>query len=333
MTPPARRDNCLTIVRYLAAADVMFGHFATHLSLPSNPVFDILFRWLLGVPVFFFLSGFLLWHTAGGDVRAFAGRRFRRLYPELWGAVALELITIAILYRDRVRWGGLLLFGAAQGTIFQCWTPSFLRGYGCGTPNGALWTIFVFVQFYIILRLLRKLLRGRRTVIWIAALALTAAAAAISPLLEKILPVLLYKMYGQTILPYLWMFLLGCFLSENYEGFVPVLKRFWYVPLALSVVWRFAVRRDVSLFSYPLVSTLLICCAAVGFAYAFPKLRPKTDLSYGLYIYHMIVVNAMIALSLTGRLRYGLIALGATCLLALISYFTLGRFSRRRRCE
>ena len=56
MNAPARRDNCLTLVRYLAAADVLYGHFTRHLALSAPAAVDVLFRWLAGVPVFFFLT-------------------------------------------------------------------------------------------------------------------------------------------------------------------------------------------------------------------------------------------------------------------------------------
>ena len=46
-----------------------------------------------------------------------------------------------------------ILFIFCQSSIFQFWTPNFLRGYGCGTPNGSLWTIGILIQFYIIIGL------------------------------------------------------------------------------------------------------------------------------------------------------------------------------------
>lgn len=332
MNAPARRDNCLTLVRYLAAADVLYGHFTRHLALSAPAAVDVLFRWLAGVPVFFFLSGFLVWRsTAAETAGTFARKRFLRLYPALWGAVAAEMISILILYKEKIRWGGFLLFGAAQGSVLQFWTPSFLRGYGCGTPNGALWTIGIFVQFYILVWWIAKVLRGKSVKVWGAVLTASVLIGLASPLFKRLLPTIVYKLYGQTVLPYLWIFLFGCFLSEYFDKVTAVVKRFWYLPAAASLIWCFAVPWDITAGSYPLVGTVLICLAALGFAYAFPKLEPKFDLSYEIYLYHMIVVNGMIALGLSGGIRFGWLALAVTVLFAVLSYLTVGRLTRKKR--
>lgn len=64
------------------------------------------------------------------------------------------------------------------------------------------------------------------------------------------------------------------------------------------VCWDFA---DIDLYgrNYPIVGTNLSCLSSVGFAYAFPKLNIRTDISYTWFIYHMIVVNVFIELGLT----------------------------------
>ena len=55
--------------------------------------------------------------------------------------------------------------------LFQFWTPEALRGFGCGTPNGSLWTISVIVQFYIVAWFLKKLTRKKSGLaLWIGML-------------------------------------------------------------------------------------------------------------------------------------------------------------------
>lgn len=51
-------------------------------------------------------------------------------------------------------------------TAFQFYTGGWLRGYGVGVPNGALWTITVDIQFYIVSIFLAKWLKGRRIKTW-----------------------------------------------------------------------------------------------------------------------------------------------------------------------
>ena len=93
-------------------------------------------------------------------------KRFWRIYPELWVAVAVEIIVLLLLYRQPINWPQMGLFTFGQATIFQFWTPDFLRGYGCGTPNGALWTITVLIQFYFCAYLIYKWLHNKKFFVW-----------------------------------------------------------------------------------------------------------------------------------------------------------------------
>lgn len=134
----ADESNCLNLVRIIAAIQVMFGHLVEHMKLPIN---DTVFRgtfFFRGVPIFFAISGFLIWFSIGRSksYKEYLGKRFWRIYPELWVAVIIELIILVVLYRG---WNlkSLALFAFGQGTVFQFWTPDSLRGYGVGVPNGA----------------------------------------------------------------------------------------------------------------------------------------------------------------------------------------------------
>lgn len=138
------------------------------------------------------------------------------VYPELWCAVVLSIISILALY-DGWNARDLVLFTATQATVLQFWTPDSLRGFGCGTPNGALWTITVNAQFYVFAWFIKKLLCHEKKARWIVALAISIVIGIVSSCLESVLPGIVYKLYGQTLLPYLWIFLLGAFLCDYFE--------------------------------------------------------------------------------------------------------------------
>ena len=162
------KNNSLNTFRLLAALEVLYGHTITHLDLAGVPVFGPFIRFFSGVPIFFTLSGFLIWQSIGrsktyGD---YAKKRFWRIYPELWVAVAVEIIVLLVLYRQPINWLQLGMFTFGQATIFQFWTPDFLRGYGCGTPNGALWTIAVLIQFYFCAYYIYRWLHNKKIVVW-----------------------------------------------------------------------------------------------------------------------------------------------------------------------
>ena len=143
-----RQPNCLNTVRLLAALLILLGHGIQHLGTGAPQWLAWLISYFRGVPIFFVLSGFLIWESLGrNDGKQYARKRFYRIYPELWGAVALGLIVLLILYLQAVSLPQLGAFTLTQSTFLQFWTPDCLRGYGCGTPNGALWTIGIQVQF------------------------------------------------------------------------------------------------------------------------------------------------------------------------------------------
>lgn len=314
---PDFRENALSTVRLLAALSVLYGHGIAHLQLEQVPLLGPFLRFFTGVPLFFALSGYLLWQSAGREAHffAYARRRFRRIYPELWLAVAVELAVLLLLFSGPIRWGQLGLFALTQGTVLQFWTPDFLRGYGCGTPNGSLWTICTLIQFYVLLYFLRKWLHGKKLWVWLMFLGGSILLGVSDPVAERLLPGLLFKLYRQTVIPYLWLFALGMLLSEKQATVLPFLRRWWWVFGILALGARL-LTWDIACGYYGLIGSYTLLAAVLGIAYRFPRLGVKKDISYGIYLYHMTVINAMIALGFTGKTEHLFFAMGASCLLA-----------------
>lgn len=194
----------------------------------------------MGIPLFFSLSGFLLWQSRGSEegFRVYVGMRFRRIYPELWLAVAVKIAVLLVFFRQPVRWGMLALFTLTQSTILQFWTPDFLRSYGCGTPNGSLWSICTLIQFYLLLFFARKVLKGAKTWVWLLVLGVSILLGTTGHMLEGILPVLVYKLYQQTIFPYLWLFVAGMLIAEKRAVLIPFFSRWWWAFALLSFAQR-----------------------------------------------------------------------------------------------
>lgn len=93
---------------------------------------------------------------------------------------------------------------------FQFWTPDSLRGYGVSAPNGSLWTIPPIVEFYLLIWFVYKWLDKRSIGQWLAVLTLIGVGLAITYGREY-LPVIVGKLLECSVIPYIWIFLIGYF--------------------------------------------------------------------------------------------------------------------------
>lgn len=326
--------NGINFIKLLAAIQVFIGHATVHLNVYWLPeIISNSLNVLQGVPIFFILSGFLTWKSINrtNNFRNFCRKRIFRLYPELWGGVLLNFLIILILYGSHIKWRPYILFQFTQATFLQFWTPDCLRGYGCGTPNGSLWTICVMVQTYIVLWILYKLLHGKKKTIWIAANIIFIMLNFSPQVIQRILPVILYKLYLQTFVPYLWLFILGATISEFYEELSQFLIKYWYIFAIVAFGISLGGFDKITIGAYSVIKALAVGPAIIGFSYRFPKLELKKDFSYGIYIYHMIVINLMIQLGLTGKFQFILIAFILSFGISIISFLTIGAWGRKKK--
>ncbi len=147
----ADRDPALDGIRALAVGAVLLFHGG--------------FTWaaggFLGVSTFFTLSGFLITrllldeHRASGriDLRAFWGRRARRLLPAaivcLLLVAALEAAgTIATSAGDRGDWWSALLYGANWRFVFA--GHSYADLFASPSPVQHFWSLAIEEQFYLL---------------------------------------------------------------------------------------------------------------------------------------------------------------------------------------
>jgi peptidoglycan/LPS O-acetylase OafA/YrhL len=314
----ALMPNNFDLLRLLAALQVVFGHATDHFLTQPNFLFRLI-REAPGVPVFFFISGFLIsasWER-NPDPRSYALNRFLRIYPAYVLAALVSLGAILAFARLHLpqNLGRLALWFTAQLALLCDWNPSFLRHYGTGVANGSLWTIPVEVAFYVAAPLVWWLLRNtRRKDVALAAI----AVASVLPMYLMIFSVrrvdpTLIKALGLTPIPWFWQFLCGWLVQRNLEHVLPLVKGRVLPLLVVNLVlmaacarWQlapflFSGSRAISPVNFAALALLI-----VALAYSRPELATRllrrNDFSYGIYLFHMPVANALLANGVVGAL-------------------------------
>ncbi|GIJ00565.1 peptidoglycan/LPS O-acetylase OafA/YrhL [Sediminihabitans luteus] len=161
-TGPAGRLRALDGLRFAAAAAVVAYHFtgnpSTAWGTPGDQVFPTLNEvtryGYLGVEVFFVVSGFVITMSAlGRDVPDFVASRVSRLFPAYWAAVVLTAVLQAFWHGGRTP--------SASDTLLNL--TMVQRAFGAQDVQGAFWTLWAELRFYLLVALLVAwgLTRGR----------------------------------------------------------------------------------------------------------------------------------------------------------------------------
>ena len=339
--------NNFDLIRLLAALQVAVQHSAAHLKLDSHhsafsKAFFALTSLFPGVPVFFFISGFLISRAFENNPAPveYARNRILRIYPALLCCFVVSVAMVGISgYRPPVRPAlhELLLWVLAQVSIGQFYNPDFLRGYGVGVLNGSVWTITVELQFYVLVPILYALLALRATRqarsnlrLCLLTLLFLGINQAYVLATSRHSGELWFKLVGVTFLPWFYMFLAGVLAQRNFSSLRPHLSGRFLVVLAVycALAWPLSGYFGWSL-GNDLGPLLFAGVALLAFAAAFSRpelsdlLLRRNDISYGVYLYHMPVVNLLLALGLGGTPEALAAAMGATLLLALGSWVVI----------
>lgn len=333
------RLNNFDLIRLCAAGQVAIVHTAEALQVGSSSFL----QWIglfPGVPIFFFVSGFLVAQSLdrSRSITAFYRNRILRVFPGLWACFAFSLALVALfkpLPWLSTEFAGWLL---AQTTFVQFYNPDFMRDFGLGVLNGSLWTIPVELQFYIALPVLFLLVRRLGVpLLW--------AAIGVSLIAHGVFEAFIYgqgtfaaKLIQVTLTPWFGFFLIGALASrlwprlhEQFRGraFAWVAA---YVVLASLALMVFG--GGVTGNRLPVPLAILLFAAVLSTAYTAPGLSTSllrgSDISYGLYLFHAPMINAYLEATERGWIvlppAVGMAAvLMSSVLLALLSWFLVER--------
>ena len=165
-------ENSLDVIRLFAAMQVAITHYL-NLTIVQYGIHDGADSFLLwfkrtlslfpGVVILFTISGFLMGASLEKQETriTFLRKRFLRIYPGLWVNIVLTVAVILCVVKKAFSHISSLLTWAGIQAAGLAFTPEFLKEYGAGSINGALWTIMVEIQFYLLIGLFWKFLKKR----------------------------------------------------------------------------------------------------------------------------------------------------------------------------
>ena len=294
----AGRDNNVLAIRFAAAAIVILFHcYALTDRWTDEPLyaaFAPMNLGVLGVQVFFVLSGFLVTQSwlARPALAPYAAARVLRIYPALVAATVFTMVvagaTGSLPWREYLASPTTWRYFVRTATGFDVVDKlpgAFERNPFPHAANGSLWTLPVELRLYVALGLagLAGLLVRPRA--WLGAGLALAAAALAWPDLVPLDP----NTRGTRLAAFL--FLLGS-LACVWQRRLPLSLPAAALAFALPLVDANGIARDGPLFALLLAYVVLV--AAYHPALRLPGLARAPDYSYGLYVYAFPIQQAIV---------------------------------------
>ncbi len=315
-------ENCFDLLRLYSAFYVMTLHIMRHVRLEEvSHIFD----WWNGVVVLFCISGFLVPASMerSKSVWEFLKKRVLRIIPSLWVCIIVGILVAAAFCgfeptREFFKWFlGQLVF------IRDLPQPEFINNFGIGNFQANLWTMIFTVQFYIITALIYPLMKNKKLWVWITVLAVSMVFNLVVPYMQEILPETGRKIISHTCLPYFYIYFAGWFMYRYRDKIVPYLTHTKILCIILFILRAlYCERAGVRVGEYQdMIQILLLCMLTIGIAYSFGKIRFKFDLSYGLYLYHMIIVDIFVQTGHVGSMKYVAAVYIIALMCAVISHY------------
>ena len=333
-------ENSLDYIRLFAAMQVAITHYLnlTFVRYGVNGAADGVLLWFKralslfpGVVILFAVSGFLMGASLEKQEskKVFLKKRILRIYPALWVSILCNAVLIWLVMgpggkqiRDLLIWCVIQGAGAA-------YTPDFLKEFGAGSINGALWTIMVELQFYLLIWMFWNFLKKRTTRWWGILTGLATVANLLVWYCQKqmLLPESLLSLLDRSCIPYLLWFLLGLLGYRLKEQIIPVLTKHWYWMLTGFVLYKscwLLLKWNVPGYYADIVTGLVLPALVLGAAYLWGKHRVRKEISYGIFLYHWPLINVIFHFGLAEKCGSVLLFAGYVA-----GYLVLAEASRR----
>lgn len=310
--------NSFNAVRLIAASQVLLVHIVVRMDLE----YGLWFRFLQhfpGVPLFFALSGFLVLHSylSRPSMGSFVRARAFRIYPAL--IVNIFVLEVLFAIGGGVLWERFspltflayefiyLLTASREFAALLIGETKVLTGTGFFPlyPSNVLWTLTVEISFYIAMLALSPLAALSR---WLATLVFLGLA--LTSLFFA------FQFHGSagpgswlyyvrlTFVPYFWMFAIGMIARLWVDQICKVWPWLFFgiiVTLCATIAdfgtstpeWN-RTPTFVGVFKVFLVCSMALLVGLSG--YLRNEWMARNDISYGLYLWHMLPITTVVAL-------------------------------------
>jgi peptidoglycan/LPS O-acetylase OafA/YrhL len=303
---PQEYADSFDLLRLIAALMVLWSHQFVLVGLVPPPVPFVGNYGHLGLCIFFAISGYLnmLSLLRTRSISYFAVSRILRIYPALMVCIVLCILMGAVVTTDPAAfWGRKTLSFLKNVTLISSLRYE-LPGVFESNPlprsvNGSLWTLPYEVRLYVLLALAMLLCAFRAAWCLLAGVVVLVVLSLLAPKISDVN----------------WVNFGLLFLSGSVFAGVQVVMGLRLAMMAVSVgavlMW---------ILVSPNAGYVAAACLTIVVGLMPPPawLRPRLDISYGVYIY-AFPVQQLVAMRVTGFWIALILSLIATLALALAS--------------
>ncbi|MEZ4905033.1 MAG: hypothetical protein R2822_26420 [Spirosomataceae bacterium] len=142
---------------------------------------------------------------------------------------------------------------------------------------------------------------------------------------------ILHQLGSLSVFPYLYNFGFGM-LFFIYRGSLMVWvkdKFWWWLAAYLLYIWfcfgtLYLYQPSYMPNFFGFLANLLLAFVTISFAFSHSSLSKRllgsTDLSYGIYIYQMVIINVLVEVDMIGQVKYFLWAIAITYFISWVSW-------------
>ena len=306
-------DNAFDLLKLIGAFIVVLSHSFRHFGIAKPPISLFFTDGATGVMIFFAITGFVMmpswerWEKSNRSYFAFLLNRFIRIYPLLWFSFLVITVANVILKQINIFSLSYLIYAVKYCVFFV--DSAF---GGAGFSNGVLWTLLPDMVFYIFTPLVYRVMKDQKTSVWLAVIFVfwqfniwdfqTIA------LFQRI------PFFGRFVnigfpLCFMYEFLIGSFLYFKRN----TILAFFIANKKWVILWLAAFTVFFELYNYsdliPKTGEMhtpwlgiMTAPLAILLAFALGKVRFKVELSYCIFLFHMIIVGILKCFGIGGIL-------------------------------